>query len=183
MKVFAAAAFVGLAAVGFLPSAQAQGVPQGSYLRSCSEVSTRGDSLLAVCRTREGRERRTTLANVNRCVGDIVNNDGYLGCTYGNGPAQGRPMVSPPVAGPEPRNAQPRYEEPRREEPRYGQPRYEEPRREEPRYGERRERCENLRREAQELRVRIEREWNPLDRARLESRLRELRAEEERCLR
>src|SRR5437588_4945165 len=59
-----------------------------------------------------------------------------------------------------------------------------------PGYGERREyrergevraRCEDLRREAQDLRRRLEREYNPFDRERLERRLHEVREQEERC--
>src|SRR5437773_343288 len=49
------------------------------------------------------------------------------------------------------------------------------------RYGEdTRERCYGLRREADELRVRMDREFNPMERARTEGRLREVREQEER---
>ena len=49
------------------------------------------------------------------------------------------------------------------------------------RYGEeRRERCFGLHRESEELRGRMEREWDPRDRARMEERLREVREQEER---
>ena len=44
-----------------------------------------------------------------------------------------------------------------------------------------RERCIGLHREAEHLRGRMEREWNPVERARTEGRLRELREQEERC--
>ena len=56
----------------------------------------------------------------------------------------------------------------------------------EPGYGERRygedtrERCYGLRREADELRVRLDREFNPMERARTEGRLHEVREQEER---
>jgi hypothetical protein len=45
----------------------------------------------------------------------------------------------------------------------------------------RRERCEDLRDEARNLRRRIEREYNPIDRARLEGRLQEVNEQRERC--
>ena len=64
------------------------------------------------------------------------------------------------------------------EERRYGEPGYGERR-----YGEEvRERCFGLRRESDELRSRIEREFNPMQRARTEGRLRELREQEERTV-
>jgi hypothetical protein len=47
--------------------------------------------------------------------------------------------------------------------------------------GERRERCEELRREAGELRRRLEHEFNPFEREQVERRLREVREQEERC--
>ena len=46
--------------------AAAQGLPQGSYLRSCVDASLRGDNLIAVCRRPDGREQRTSLAGVHR---------------------------------------------------------------------------------------------------------------------
>ena len=49
-------------------------------------------------------------------------------------------------------------------------------------YGsDRGERCRGLRREAEELRARLDREWNPAERQRTEFRLREVREQEERC--
>jgi hypothetical protein len=65
-------------------------------------------------------------------------------------------------------------------------PGYEERRYGEPGYGERRhgeevrERCFGLRRESDELRSRMEREFNPMERARTEGRLHEVRDQEER---
>jgi hypothetical protein len=38
-----------------------------------------------------------------------------------------------------------------------------------------------LRRQADELRSRLDREWNPLERARTEGQLRAIREQEERC--
>ena len=64
---------------------QAQGVPQGTYLQSCENVRVRGDTLVATCRTGNGREQRTALRAVDRCVGDIGNNHGMLQCAYEGG--------------------------------------------------------------------------------------------------
>lgn len=65
--------------------------------------------------------------------------------------------------------------------PPYGDQRYGEPRREPGSGSEMRERCIGLHREAEVLRGRLEREWNPVERARTEGRLREVRDQEERC--
>jgi hypothetical protein len=81
-----------LAGIGWSAPAQAQGVPRGSYLRSCTDVAVQGDSLVATCRRGDGSEQRTVLAEVRRCVGDIGNNNGRLRCNYGGG-AQGRGQV------------------------------------------------------------------------------------------
>jgi len=65
--------------------------------------------------------------------------------------------------------------------PRYSEPRYNEPRRELGSGSEMRERCGGLHREAEMLRHRLDREWNPVERARTEGRLREVREQAERC--
>jgi hypothetical protein len=142
-----------LAGVAWMQPAAAQGLPQGSYLSSCMGAALRGDTLVATCRRADGREQRTSLADVRRCVGDIGNNNGNLQCNYGGG-----------RAGPGPG-----YDE--RRGPGYGERRYGE---------DTRERCYGLRREADELRVRMDREFNPMERARTEGRLREVREQEER---
>ena len=68
--------------------AQAQYMPQGSYLQTCRDVGVQGDTLFAVCRTVDGRGQRAQLPGVSRCVGDIGNNNGNLQCSYaGGGPA------------------------------------------------------------------------------------------------
>src|SRR6266403_1471708 len=76
-----------LAGVWWMQPAAAQGLPQGSYLSSCMGAALRGDTLVATCRRPDGREQRTSLADVRRCVGDIGNNGGNLQCTYGGGHA------------------------------------------------------------------------------------------------
>ena len=147
--VSGALAAVVLAGLGWSLPAQAQGLPQGTYLSSCSGARMEGDTLVARCRTRDGSEQRSALAGVNRCVGDIGNSNGSLHCNFGPGRAQAVP------AGPEPR------------EPGYG--------------SERGERCGGLRREAEGLRSRLDREFNPLERARIEGQLREVHEQQERC--
>lgn len=68
--------------------AHAQNVPPGSYLRSCTNVQTQGDRLVADCRRADGSWSRTAL-DVDRCVGGIANMDGRLTCN-GNDRSQGR---------------------------------------------------------------------------------------------
>src|SRR5712691_7099161 len=84
-------ALAGLLLAGFTWSAQAQGIPQGSYLKSCNGARVEGDTLVARCRTTDGREERSSLAGVNRCTGDIGNNNGVLQCggRVGSPAAQG----------------------------------------------------------------------------------------------
>jgi hypothetical protein len=63
-----------------------------------------------------------------------------------------------------------------------GPPAYGERRHVEPGYGgEMRERCIGLRREAENLRIRMDREWNPLERARTEGHLRQVQDQEARA--
>ena len=138
-----------LAGLGWVQPVAAQGLPQGSYLRSCNGAALRGDTLIATCRREDGREQRTSLADVRRCTGDIGNVNGNLQCNYG-----GR-------AGPGPGYGERRYGETG-----YG--------------GELRERCIGLHREAEDLRMRLDREFNPMERARAEGRLREVQEQEAR---
>lgn len=151
--VVGALAAVLLAGIGWSATAEAQGLPQGSYLRSCNGARVQGDTLVARCRTADGREERSSLAAVNRCVGDIGNNNGQLQCNYGGPRAQGVPA--------------PGYGARRGDERGYG--------------SDRGERCGGLRRQSEELRARLDREWNPLERARTEGQLRAIREQEERC--
>jgi hypothetical protein len=67
----------------FLQPAHAQSVPQGSYRTSCTDARVEDRTLTAVCRVADGREQRTTLTDVDRCVGDIGNDDGALTCSHG----------------------------------------------------------------------------------------------------
>lgn len=61
----------------------AQGVPGGSYLRSCTDVRTFGDRLVAECQRMDGGWSRTVLRDVDRCVGGVANTDGHLTCNQG----------------------------------------------------------------------------------------------------
>jgi hypothetical protein len=171
--VSAALAAATIAGLSWISAAQAQGVPPGSYRQSCSDARIEGGALVATCRTAHGAMQRTALPAVNRCAGDIGNNNGVLQCNTAGGPMQG--SVQGPARGAEPGGRGPRD----RDEPRgYGQREG---------YGERgygreaRERCFELRREAEQLRERLHRTYEPYERARVEGRLGEVRREEERC--
>jgi hypothetical protein len=66
-----------------LQPAHAQSAPQGSYRTSCTDVRVEDRTLMAICRIADGREQRTSLTDVNRCVGDIGNDNGALTCSHG----------------------------------------------------------------------------------------------------
>ncbi len=135
--------------------AHAQGVPQGSYQRSCYNVGMQGDTLVAVCRRVDGRDQRTSLAAVSRCVGDIANRNGQLQCTYG----QAREPADPP----------PGYGQPP-----YGQPPYGQPPGYPGREGSNFERCRELHERIERLRYRRDQAYDPGERERIEYRLREM---------
>ena len=82
-------------------------------------------------------------------------------------PGQNTPYPYNPQYPPPPPN--PQYQQ----RPAYGPP---------PRAygGEMRERCGELFRDAERLRGRLDREWNPLERSRIEGRLHEVQAQQER---
>jgi hypothetical protein len=79
------AAFSALLLTGsmFLQPAHAQSVPPGSYRASCTDIRVEDRTLTAVCRIADGREQTTSLTDVNRCVGDIGNDNGALTCGHG----------------------------------------------------------------------------------------------------
>lgn len=62
----------------------AQSVPPGSYQQTCRNIQVRGDHLDAECQTRDGNWRRTSLNDLDRCSGEIANDDGNLVCGRGN---------------------------------------------------------------------------------------------------
>ncbi len=105
-----------LAGIAWSAAAQAQGVPGGTYLQSCGNVGMAGDTLFATCRARGGGERRTELPGVNRCVGDIGNNNGRLQCSYGGGRQPYGQAPPQPGYGGQPYGQQP--------QPGYGAPPY-----------------------------------------------------------
>jgi CVNH domain len=78
-------AFAALLIIGnmFLQPAHAQSAPEGSYSKSCTDARVEDRTLTAVCRITDGREQRTSLTDVNRCVGDIGNDNGALACSHG----------------------------------------------------------------------------------------------------
>src|SRR6266851_9101124 len=84
MKIFLGA-FAVLLVTGsmFVRPADAQSTPQGSYRSSCTEVRVEDRTLTAVCRIADGREQTTSLTDVNRCVGDIGNDNRALTCSHG----------------------------------------------------------------------------------------------------
>jgi hypothetical protein len=76
MKIYHAA-FAALLITGstFVQPAHAQSTPQESYRTSCTDARVEDRT---VCRFADGREQRTSPADVNRCVGDIGNDNGAL---------------------------------------------------------------------------------------------------------
>ena len=75
------AALLVAGALGTQP-ANAQSAPQGSYLNSCTHIGMDRDRLVADCRRMDGRWQRTVL-DIDRCVGDIGNDNGHLTCNRG----------------------------------------------------------------------------------------------------
>ena len=78
--VLGAFAALALSAVAAAPAAQAQPLPEGSYLQSCRDVRVEGGALSGVCRTMNGAWMRTALGDVRQCSGDIGNINGQLTC-------------------------------------------------------------------------------------------------------
>jgi hypothetical protein len=59
------------------------GVPQGSYLQSCTHVHVNGAQLVASCSAPNGQMVRSSMPlGACRHGGDIANNAGRLGCNY-----------------------------------------------------------------------------------------------------
>jgi hypothetical protein len=82
LSVGASAALL-IAGSMFLQSAHAQSAPEGSYRKTCSDARVEDRTLTAVCRITDGRKQSTSLTDVNRCVGDIGNDNGALTCSHG----------------------------------------------------------------------------------------------------
>jgi hypothetical protein len=61
------------------------GLPQGSYQQSCTNLSMNGSTLTGSCTNSSG-QRVYSSVDVNRCGGSgITNNNGYLSCNGNNG--------------------------------------------------------------------------------------------------
>jgi hypothetical protein len=99
----AAIGFAGLALAGMLAlgsaSAAAQGLPQGSYLQTCRDAHIERGSLVAVCRSVDGRWNPTGLPDPYRCNGRIDNINGVLRCEFAGGPPAGRGYGEPRYGG------------------------------------------------------------------------------------
>ena len=80
MKIFHAA-FAALLITGsmFVQPAHAQSKPQESYRTSCTDARVEDRT---VCRFADGREK-TSLRDVNRCVGEIGNDNGACMRSHG----------------------------------------------------------------------------------------------------
>ncbi len=63
--------------------------PQGSYTRSCNDISVRGGRLYAEC-TDMRSNRQTSSIDASACRGDISNNNGLLSCNGATGRFEGR---------------------------------------------------------------------------------------------
>ncbi len=55
------------------------GAPRGSYVETCQDIHTDGNTLIARCQKRNGSWRDTTLRHYDRC-GTIENDNGRLSC-------------------------------------------------------------------------------------------------------
>jgi len=64
-------------------AAQYQGGPGGDYVQTCRDIRTHGNTLDAVCQTRDGDWRRTSLHDIDQCNSGISNDDGHLVCGRG----------------------------------------------------------------------------------------------------
>jgi hypothetical protein len=74
-----------LTALLWHPRASAQywqgGVPSGSYVQTCRNIRTVGNTLEAVCDTGSGSWNWTALRRVDECTSGIENVYGHLQCT------------------------------------------------------------------------------------------------------
>jgi len=61
-------------------SAQANSIPQGTYLKTCRAIYMRGNNLSASCYAGSGNAWFRTEVDVTACEGDVWNLSGGLGC-------------------------------------------------------------------------------------------------------
>lgn len=59
--------------------------PRGSYRETCRDIQVSRNRLRARCQTASGNWVNTALDNYGSCAGDIVNDNGQLGCTRSSG--------------------------------------------------------------------------------------------------
>ncbi len=59
------------------------GIPGGTYTQTCRSVRGNSDRLDADCQARDAKWRHTILLKNARCLGQIENDDGHLGCRTG----------------------------------------------------------------------------------------------------
>jgi hypothetical protein len=99
-SVLTGAALTGAVALTTIP---AHAEPRGSYVESCRDIRTYGDTVSAVCRRMDGSWGRT---QVSGCRGGIANMNGHLTCGgregYGSsyGPGYDRDYRGPYDRGP-----------------------------------------------------------------------------------
>ncbi|HTT80612.1 MAG TPA: CVNH domain-containing protein [Stellaceae bacterium] len=86
------------ALAGLAIPAYAQAPPPGTYQQSCGAIRMQGSTLIAICRTADGRDVQTAL-NVANCSGDIGNNNGQLQCNGGQPPAYSGQGYAPSYSG------------------------------------------------------------------------------------
>jgi len=55
-------------------------LPRGSYTESCRDITMKGSTLHAICKSVDGRESPATLRDANRCAQGVVNVNGILNC-------------------------------------------------------------------------------------------------------
>jgi len=61
------------------------GIPPGTYIQTCRNISASGNRLNAECQNRNGRWRRTSLDDVDLCISPIANDNGNLVCPKSGG--------------------------------------------------------------------------------------------------
>ena len=57
-----------------------EGPPAGPYTKTCRDIRLRGSTLQATCQNGDGQWNETSLRNVRKCDGEIINADGELRC-------------------------------------------------------------------------------------------------------
>ena len=75
----------GVANINGILNCESSGVlPPGSYIATCKDVKLQGTTLSASCNDGKDHWRNTFLRDVNKCNGDIANQNGTLRCTAMN---------------------------------------------------------------------------------------------------